>query len=720
MSSQIKSPGANVNPGVVIGLIKRCFGDHSSAVRDHRANGSSIRRDSGTPSQNPDFNTVLTQLNESPKTELMLSGKGLQQLSIAFCIFINLIVVIPAFTDLPPLIPRQVLFGNEERISARISPDGTMLAYLAPDQGVMNVWVRTMGKNDDRVITADRKRGIRSLVWQWDSRHLLYGQDVDGDENWHFYQTNLETKTTRDLTPFKGIQTRLVAFDPKFPDQMLVALNIRDPQLHDVYRLNLKTGAVELDTQNPGDVGGWTADNNHQVRVAAVTTPDGGTELRIRDDAKSPWRTFQKWSANETFGEIAAFGPDNQHCWVITSVGVNAARLLEVDLKSGTSKVIAEDPQYDVEDILLHPTRHELEAVAFVRSRTEWKVIDPAVQADFDLIAKAQRGDFWVVSRDLADKNWIVGYWMDDGPLYYYHYDRAAKKATKIFSDRPALETYKLSRTEPISFKARDGMTIHGYLTLPVGVEPRNLPMVLNVHGGPWWRDTWGYNNEVQWLANRGYAVLQINFRGSNGYGKQYLNAGDREWAGKMHTDLIDGKNFVAKQGIADPQRVCIMGASYGGYATLVGLAFTPDEFACGIDLVGPSNLVTFIKTIPPYWAPSLKRIFEKRMGKETEEEFLKSRSPLFKVDQIKAPLLIAHGANDPRIKQAESDQMVQAIRNNGKIVEYLVFPDEGHGFARPENNLIYYAAVEQFLAKYLRGRAEPVSEKENAEAFRR
>jgi dipeptidyl aminopeptidase/acylaminoacyl peptidase len=650
----------------------------------------------------------------------MISAKGLRQFSAAVGLFLNFLATNPALADLPPLIPRQVLFGNEERITARISPDGRMLAYLAPDQGVMNIWVRTIGKEDDRVITADRKRGIQSLAWQSDGRHILYVQDVDGDENWHFYQTNLETKTTRDLTPFKGIQARIVAIDPNFPDQLLVGLNIHDPQLHDVYRVNLKTGAVELDTRNPGDVAGWDADNNLQVRAATVVTPDGGTEIRIRDDANSPWRTFQKWSADETFGGIMGFGPDNQHCWILSSVDGNTSRLLEIDLKSGTSKVIAEDPQYDVESIMVHPIRHELEAVSFIRSRTEWKVIDPAVQVDFDLMAKTQRGDFWVANRDLADKNWIVCYWMDDGPLYYYHYDRTAKKATKMFSDRPALETYRLSRTEPISYKARDGMTIYGYLTLPVGLQPRNLPMVLNVHGGPWSRDEWGYNNEVQWLANRGYAVLQINFRGSTGYGKQYLNAGDREWAGKMHTDLIDGKNWVVKQGIVDPKRVCIMGASYGGYATLVGVAFTPDEFACGIDVFGISNLVTFSKSFPPYWIPT-KAFWEKRMGNvETDGEFLKSRSPLFKIDHVKAPLLIAQGANDARVKQAESDQMVEALRKNGKTVEYLLFPDEGHGFVRPENNLVFYAAAEQFLAKYLGGRAEPVSEKENAAAFRK
>jgi dipeptidyl aminopeptidase/acylaminoacyl peptidase len=340
-------------------------------------------------------------------------------------------------------------------------------------------------------------------------------------------------------------------------------------------------------------------------------------------------------------------------------------------------------------------------------------VIDPSVKADFDALRRVRDGDFSVVSRDLADKTWLVVYDLDDAPVTYYTYDRATKQAAKLFTNRPALEKYKLAKMKPISFKARDGMTIYGYLTLPVDKEPRNLPMVLNVHGGPWGRDTWGLDNEAQWLANRGYAALQINFRGSTGYGKAYLNAGDREWAGKMHDDLIDGKNWAVQQGYADPKKVCIYGGSYGGYATLVGVTFTPDEFTCGVDIVGPSNLVTLLKSIPPYWAP-IRSLFHKRLGnEETEAGFLNSRSPLFKADQIKAPLLIAQGANDPRVKQAESDQIVAAMRKNNKPVEYIVFPDEGHGFARPENRLKFYAAAEQFLAKYLGGRAEPPSDNE-------
>jgi len=627
----------------------------------------------------------------------------------------------PAAKVLPEgMIPRELLFGNPERAQPRLSPDGAKLAYLAPHNGVLNVWVRTIGKEDDHVITDDKKRGIRFYTWQYDGKHVLYIQDRDGDENWHLYQTNLETKLTRDLTPFEGVQAQPIAHEPEFPGVYLAGLNVRDRRLHDVYRIDLKTGAVELDTQNPGDVAGWTTDNNLQVRAAQIYAPDGGTVIRIRDNPKAPWREFQKWGADEGFGGVAGITPDNKGAWVISSVGANASRLLEVDIATGKSKVIAEDAQYDVAGIMAHPRTRKLEAVSFVRARTEWQILDKSIEADFEALRKVRDGDFFVGSRDLADKTWLVAYVVDDGPVAYYAYDRATKKATFLFTNRPALEKFKLAKMQPVSFKSRDGLTIHGYLSVPPDKEPRNLPMVLNVHGGPWGRDSWGLNNEAQWLTNRGYAVLQINFRGSTGYGKAFLNAGDREWGGKMHDDLIDGKNWAVQQGYADPKKICIYGGSYGGYATLVGVTFTPDDFTCGVDIVGPSNIVTLIASIPPYWAP-LKAVFDKRVGHiEKDKEFLESRSPLFKAGQIKVPLLIAQGANDPRVKQAESDQIVAAMRKNNKPVEYIVFPDEGHGFARPENRLKFYAAAEAFLGKYLSGRVEPPSDGEQWAALKK
>jgi dipeptidyl aminopeptidase/acylaminoacyl peptidase len=627
---------------------------------------------------------------------------------------------LPWFTESHPLIPRQILFGNPEKLGPQISPDGKLVAYLAPDNGVLNVWVRTIGQSDDRAVTADKIRGIPGYFWQPDSKRILYVQDQNGDENWHIYQTNLETKATRDLTPFKGVQARVIAVSGEIPNRILVGLNIRDARFHDVYRLDLDTGDLQLDTRNRGDVSGWHADNSLQVRIAHAVLPDGGSEIRIRDDRRSRWRSFLKWGADESFGGIGGFFADNSRVWLVSSVGANTARLLEVEIATGKTLVVAEDKKYDLSGFIVKPRKRTLEAVLFQRERSEWMLLDDSLEADFDAIRRVRDGDFHIVSRDLDDKVWVVRYIVDNGPIYWYLYDRASKESMLLFCSRPDLEKYRLAKMEPISFRARDGLILYGYLTLPAGVEPKNLPMVLDVHGGPWGRDLWGFNSEVQWLANRGYAVLQINFRGSTGYGKDYLNAGDREWAGKMHTDLLDGKEWAVKQGYADPKRVAIFGGSYGGYATLVGLSFTPDEFNCGVDVVGPSNLVTLIRSIPPYWSPE-RAIFDKRVGNvDTEEEFLKSRSPLFKADKIKVPLLIAHGANDPRVKQSESDQIVEAVRKNGKHVEYLIFPDEGHGFSRPENRLKFYAAAETFLARILGGRAEPISENERADDLRR
>ncbi|MDT4897556.1 MAG: hypothetical protein QOH25_2633 [Acidobacteriota bacterium] len=619
-----------------------------------------------------------------------------------------LIFAAQAFAELPALIPRDILFGNPEKAAPQLSPDGKMIAYLAPDNGVLNVWVRTIGKTDDRVITSDKKRGVRSYFWQQDSQHILFLQDEGGNENWHIYQTDLTSKETRDLTPFEKVQARVVAVDPKFPDVILVAVNNRDPKLHDVLRVDLKTGKSEMIVENKDNIASFAVDNNLQVRAAQKVLPDGSTEIFVRDDDKSPWRSFMKWGADEVNGGVAGFSPDNKKLWLISSVDANAGRLVEVDIATGKQTVVAEDKQYDVAGAMAHPTKRHLEAVRFIRARSEWVILDKSIKADFDALRKVRDGDFNVTSRDYADKTWLVSYVMDNGPVYYYAYSRASKKATLLFSNRPALEKYTLARMQPISFQARDGMTIYGYLTLPVGIPQKNLPMVLNVHGGPWGRDTWGLNSEAQWLANRGYAVLQVNFRASAGYGKAYLNAGDREWGAKMHDDLLDAKSWAIKQGYADPKKVAIYGGSYGGYATLAGLAFTPEEFAAGVDIVGPSNLNTLLKSIPPYWGP-IKATFTKRMG--DNEEFLNSRSPLFKANQITKPLLIAQGANDPRVNIKESDQIVDAMRKANKPVEYIVFTDEGHGFARPANRLFFYAKAEEFLAKYLGGRFEPAGE---------
>ncbi len=620
-------------------------------------------------------------------------------------------------TQLPSLIPREILFGNPERARPQLSPDGQYLSYIAPDEkNILQVWLRTVGQQDDRKITDDQKRGIRMYFWTYSPEQLIYLQDSDGDENFHLYLVNIQSNIVRDLTPFQGVKAQVVDLDPNFPNEVLVALNLNDRQKFDVYRINLTNGAVEFDTENPGNIVSWTADSEFKVRAASAATPDGGSDLVYRETLDAAWDTIRHWGPDDEGGAIG-FSKDNKTLYLIASHEANTQRLIALDLATRQETVMAEDKQYDVGGVVAHPTTHIIQAVSFYKDKLEWQILDDSIAADFEAISQVRDGEFGIGSRTLADDTWLIAYTTDDGPVYYYTYDRQSKSSTLLFSNKPELEALQLAPMQPISYPSRDGLTIHGYLTTPVGIPAQNLSAVLLVHGGPWVRDTWGYDPEAQWLANRGYAVLQVNYRGSTGYGKDFLNAANREWAAKMHDDLLDAVNWLVEQGIADPKKVAIMGGSYGGYATLVGLTFTPDVFAAGVDIVGPSNLVTLLKSIPPYWAPLLANMYHRIGNLETEEGFLKSRSPLFFVDRIQKPLLIGQGANDPRVKQAESEQIVEAMKKADKPVQYVLYTDEGHGFARPENRLHFYAIAEEFLSKYLGGRFEPVGDIEGHSA---
>lgn len=606
------------------------------------------------------------------------------------------------------LIPRKVLFGNPVKTSPQISPDGTRMAYLAPVNNVLNVWVGTIGNDDSQPVTKDKDRGIRFYFWAKDNKHILYIQDAGGNENWRLYATNLETKETRDLTPFENVQAQVVDLDKHFPNELLVGLNKENPQVHDVYHLDLASGELTLVAKNPGNFLGWVTDTNFQVRGAVEALPDGGQDLLVRENEQAEWQKIVTWGPEDALNSgPVGFTKDGQSIYLEDARQVNAGRLVEMHIAHGEITVLAEDPQYDVSRVLVNPDTYDVQAVSFNKDRVEWVVLDQSVRQDFHTLQDIHPGDFGIISRDNADKTWLVAFTADNGPVSFYAFDRTTRAVTFLFENQPELTKYTLTTIQPVSFTARDGLTVHGYLALPPGSDGKNLPMVLNVHGGPWARDAWGYNPEVQWFANRGYACLQVNYRGSTGYGKEFLNAGNKEWGRNMHYDLVDAVTWAVDKGIANPKQVAIYGGSYGGYAALVGATFTPDLFACAVDIVGPSNLITLIKTIPPYWSTFLAT-FQRRVGNpETEEEFLKSRSPLFKVDQIKIPMLIAQGANDPRVKQAESEQIVKAMENNGIDYEYMLFPDEGHGFAKPENRLKFYAAAEKFLAQHLGGRYE-------------
>ncbi len=523
------------------------------------------------------------------------------------------------------------------------------------------------------------------------------------------YATNLNTQETRDLTPFEDVLVEVIERDKHFPNELIIGLNKDNPQIHDAYRLNLTTGELTQVAKNPGNVAGWVVDTQFTVRGALATTPDGGSELLVRDSEQSEWRKLLVWSPNDLLtSSPLGFTSDGHSLYLIDSRNGNTGRLVTFNIATQEITVIAEDPQYDVSDVILHPDTHEIQAVAFNKDRVEWTILDDSIRLDFDRIKEIHQGDPILTSRNDADDTWILAFTVDNGPVPYYAYDRKEQSAKFLFDNQPDLSKYTLAHIEPIRFTSRDGLTIHGYLTLPVGENQKNLPMVLNVHGGPWVRDAWGYNPEAQWFANRGYACLQVNYRGSTGYGKEFLNAGNKEWGGKMHDDLVDAVQWAVQQGIADAKKVAIYGGSYGGYAALVGATFTPDLFCCAVDIVGPSNLLTLIGSFPPYWSAFLAQFYNQVGNPNTEEEFLKSRSPLFKVDQIQIPMLIAQGANDPRVKQAESEQIVEAMKSKGISYEYLLFPDEGHGFAKPENRIKFYTAAEKFLATHLGGRYEP------------
>jgi len=606
-----------------------------------------------------------------------------------------------------PLIPRDVLFGNPERVSPSISPDGRRLAYLAPVDGVLNVWVGSVGGDDFKPVTDDRDRGIRAFFWAHDDRHLLYVQDRGGDENWHLYAVDLVLGGARDLTPFENVQAQVVAADKRFPGELLIGINKDNEQLHDVYRADLASGELEKVAENPGFVG-WLADAELRVRCGVAPTPDGGLAIMLRDGEQAEWAPALVVGQEDALGTSpVAFSADGRELLLVTSKDANAARLVCFDPATGSTRVLFEDPRYDVQDLTVNPDTREPELVTVLRERAQVEALDPRLAGDLERIRAIHPGDPAFLGRDHADRIWLLGFTPDDGPVAYYAYDRPSGEATFLFVHRPELERYQLAKMEPFSFTARDGLTVHGYATFPPGAGRSGLPAVLVVHGGPWARDVWGFDPETQWLANRGYLCVQVNFRGSTGYGKEFLNAGDKQWGAAMHDDLVDAVGFAVGRGWADPARFAIYGGSYGGYSALVGATFTPEVFRCAVDVVGPSNLITLIESVPPYWKPMLS-LFKTRVGDpDTEADLLWSRSPLSKVDRVRIPMLIAQGANDPRVKQAESEQIVAAMRDKGIPHEYLLFPDEGHGFAKPENRLRFYAAAERFLAEHLGGRHE-------------
>jgi dipeptidyl aminopeptidase/acylaminoacyl peptidase len=631
------------------------------------------------------------------------------------------------------LIPRTSLFGNPVRAQARLSPDGRYMSFLAPKNGVLNVWLAPFGKLDAaKPITDDKKRGIRQHYWADDGRHILFLQDEGGDENWRVYSVDVTSHQQVDLTPLDKVRAELVGLSHERPDVALIALNDRTPEYHDLYEINISTGERKLVERNDQEFAGYLEDLQLRPRLAVKTLADGGGEI-YRHTQKG-WESLLKYGRDDSLTTrpvVVEEGGDT--ALLLSSIGRDKAALVRVDLTSGKQTVIGESDQADVSDVWLDPRTRRPEAFAVEYLTTRIEPIVPAVATDIERLKAAIGPQFEVVSRTLDDTKWVV---VADDPIHVvssYLYDRPSGKVTKLFDHRPELAGAPLRPMKPVELRARDGLPLVAYLTLPAdassqtnsgtGGSPANpgsaasdgpshpVPLVLDVHGGPWARDSYGFNAEHQWLANRGYAVLSVNYRGSTGFGKKFINAGDHEWARNMHNDLLDAVDWAVKEKIAQPDKICIYGGSYGGYATLVGLTFTPDRFACGVDIVGPSNLFTLLNSIPPYWKSFFEDMVRRIGDPRTSEgrELLKQRSPLTFVDRISKPLLIAQGANDPRVKQAEADQIVEAMKAKHLPVTYVLYPDEGHGFARPQNRISFYAIAEGFLAKCVGGRVEPI-----------
>ncbi|MEM9500692.1 MAG: S9 family peptidase [Pseudomonadota bacterium] len=623
--------------------------------------------------------------------------------------------------DTHPLIPREALFGNPTRSQGRISPEGKWLSWLAPKDGVMNIWLAPSDNQAAaKVITDADDRPIPQYFWSPDGKSIMYVQDKGGDENFLLYGIDVATLEETTLTPFENTRVQVVGDSETIKDKLLIGLNNRDPQFHDVHMLDLNTGELTMVLENNG-YAGFMADDTLTLRMAMRQNEDGGTDyFRVIDNAveEAPFEATAMEDAMTT--SPAGYTTDGSILYWLDSRGRNTAALFAQDTATGEKTLLAEDDKADLGGTIRDPKTGVVEAYSVNYLKNEWTATDPDLKAALDWLGERLEGDFGISSRTDDDQTWIV--WNDPltAPTSTYIYDRAAATLTPFYTTRPELEGMPLQPMQPIEITSRDGLILPSYLTLPVGSDPdgngrpdQQVPMVLLVHGGPWARDGYGFNSIHQMLANRGYAVLSTNFRGSTGFGKDFLNAGNKEWGLKMHDDLIDAVDWAIGKGITGKDQVAIMGGSYGGYATLAGLAFTPDKFACGVDIVGPSNLETLLGTIPPYWAPMVK-IFHERMGDPSTEEgleLLKAASPLYKAGQITKPLLIAQGANDPRVKQAESDQIVGAMKDAGIPVTYVLYPDEGHGFAKPTNSIAFFGIAENFLAECLGGRAEPLGD---------
>ncbi|MBK9636773.1 MAG: S9 family peptidase [Bacteroidetes bacterium] len=600
--------------------------------------------------------------------------------------------------------PVKDFFKNAEKTRFQISPDGDQLSYLAPWNNRMNIHVVPINGTTPVRVTSLTDRDINGYFWK-NNTSIIYVRDFGGDENFHLFLASTDGKTEKDLTPFKDVRVTITDQLEDFPNEVLIEMNKENPEVFDVYRMNITTGDMKLVAKNPGNISGWITDHNGQIR-AATTTDGVQTGLMVREKESDPFTTILTTDFRESASPLF-FTFDNKQLYAASNIGRDKQAIVLLDIKTGKEvEMLYEDDEVDVSDLSYSHKRKVLTSIGIEKDKYEYVFLDKESEQMYSRLADELKG--YRVAITNSNKNedkFLVRTYSDRSLGAYYFYDKTTDKLTKLHELSPWINENDMCNMQPIRYEARDGKTIHGYLTLPKNVkEAKNLPVIINPHGGPWARDSWGWNPEVQFLANRGYAVLQMNFRGSTGYGKSFWEASFKQWGQAMQNDITDGVTWLRKQGIADQNRVAIYGASYGGYATLAGIAFTPDTYACAIDYVGVSNLFSFMKTIPPYWKPYLEMMYT-MVGNPNDAKdsvMMHNYSPVFHVDKIKCPLFIAQGAKDPRVNKDESDQVVAALKKNNVTVQYMVKDNEGHGFRNEENRFEFYEAMETFLKTHM------------------
>ena len=601
-----------------------------------------------------------------------------------------------------PLIPVEDFFRNPEKASFQISPDGKYFSFTSPYKGRMNIFVQEIGRKEAKQLTSETDRDINSYFWKNNNR-ILYLKDNGGDENFKLYGVNIDGSNLVCLTNFDSVRTTIIDDLEDIDNEVIIGLNKRNREVFDPYRLNITTGEMTMLVENPGNIQGWLADHDGKLRLALAVD---GTDQSIlyRKTELDSFHTVIKTNFKETVDPLF-FTFDNKNVYASSNLGRDKQAIVTVNLETGKEiDKLYEDKDYDVNNLNFSVKRKKLTTISYVTWKRKIVYLDDWAKDLYNNLEKilGTKYEITISSLNKAEDKFIIRTYSDRSLGSYYYYDLSKNSIEKLHDISPWLDENNLAEMKPIEYKSRDSLTIHGYLTVPVGSDGKNLPVVVNPHGGPWARDVWGYDPEVQFLVNRGYAVLQMNFRGSTGYGRNFWEIAFKQWGKTMQNDITDGVQWLIDKGIADPKRIAVYGGSYGGYAVLAGLTFTPDLYCCGIDYVGVSNLFTLLKTIPPYWKPLLEMEYEMIGNPEKDKELYMEVSPVFHADKIKAPLFIAQGANDPRVNKNESDQMVEALKKRGIDVEYMVKDNEGHGFHNEENRFDFYRAMEKFLEKHM------------------